>query len=284
MTLSNPKSVVGDIDNPTVQVWEALMVEEDPMQRWSTHKHTQEGTNTNCTIAALSTEMGDTKCKNDCKSMGAASYRRFNDGCCHCVGHGCINYGVNTATCSFSNTANTEEEQYDTLSASDLESLENEYQTMLTTKSIVDDIESSSRTLWDALTEGEDLYQPWKTLTYPVHVPDTEENTDNLNCTVAFWQSEMADMKCQKSCVSMGAKAYRWFQDGCCQCIGHGCINYGLNEARCGFSIDLESASVLDYETLSDQELEYLLAESGLETDMDTEEDNEENTESSIEE
>ena len=148
----------------------------------------------------------------------------------------------------------------------------------------MDDIESSSRTLWDALTEGEDIYQPWKTLTYPVDDRDTssESTTEHLNCTVAFWQSEMADMKCQKSCVSMGAAGYRWFTDGCCQCIGHDCINYGLNEARCGFSIALmtqSSSATLDYETLSDQELEYLEAEYGL---HESESESEENTESSI--
>ena len=271
--------MVGDIDNPTNELWDELMVEDDEDGRWRTHRNSQ--ASSNCTIAALSTEMGDTKCKNDCKSMGAASYRRFNDGCCHCNGYSCINYGENTATCGFSTVI---ESDYETLSASDLESLENEYQTMLNTKSIVDDIESSSRTLWDALTEGEDIYQPWKTLTYPVDDRDTlsESTTEHLNCTVAFWQSEMADMKCQKSCVSMGAAGYRWFTDGCCQCIGHDCINYGLNEARCGFSIALmtqSSSATLDYETLSDQELEYLEAEYGL---HESESESEENTESSI--
>ena len=272
--------MVGDIDNNTPKLWDKLMVKDDEDGRWRTFRNTQES---NCTIAALSTEMGDTKCKNDCKSMGAASYRRFNDGCCHCNGYSCINYGQNTASCGFSAASTATDSDYETLSASDLESLENEYQTVLNTKSIVDDIESSSRTLWDALTEGDDIYQPWKT--YPVQ-RDTE-NTEELNCTVAFWQSEMADMKCQKSCVSMGAAGYRWFTDGCCQCIGHDCINYGLNEARCGFSIELlQSSTALDYETLSDQELEYLEAEYGLDNNAETEvaghtEQHEENTESS---
>ena len=78
----------------------------------------------------------------------------------------------------------------------------------------------------------------------------------------------------------MGAASYRWFNDGCCECIGHHCINYGLNEARCGFSIEnsgiSETSELLDYDTLTDQELETLyLAEYG---------DSEEQTESSNEE
>jgi hypothetical protein len=31
----------------------------------------------------------------------------------------------------------------------------------------------------------------------------------------------------------MGATSYRWFHDGCCECIGDTCINYGVNESRC---------------------------------------------------
>lgn len=25
----------------------------------------------------------------------------------------------------------------------------------------------------------------------------------------------------------------RWFFDGCCECVGSTCINYGVNESRC---------------------------------------------------
>lgn len=25
----------------------------------------------------------------------------------------------------------------------------------------------------------------------------------------------------------------RWFHDGCCECVGSKCINYGINESRC---------------------------------------------------
>ena len=39
--------------------------------------------------------------------------------------------------------------------------------------------------------------------------------------------------KCKSSCSSMGASAYRWFHDGCCQCVGPNCINFGLSESKC---------------------------------------------------
>lgn len=54
------------------------------------------------------------------------------------------------------------------------------------------------------------------------------------NCTVAFMSKCMSMNKCKQSCKSMGAAKYRWFQnEGCCQCIGDTCIDYGLNEPLC---------------------------------------------------
>ncbi|KAH3692547.1 hypothetical protein DPMN_193096 [Dreissena polymorpha] len=36
------------------------------------------------------------------------------------------------------------------------------------------------------------------------------------------------------SCRSMGASRYRWtHHEGCCQCIGHTCIDYGYNKPLC---------------------------------------------------
>jgi len=31
----------------------------------------------------------------------------------------------------------------------------------------------------------------------------------------------------------MGSSSYRWFLDGCCECVGRNCVNYGLNESKC---------------------------------------------------
>lgn len=67
--------------------------------------------------------------------------------------------------------------------------------------------------------------------------------------------------KCRESCQSMGASSYRWFHDGCCECVGDTCINYGVNESRCldchennlnepvstGQSIDIDDDEEMDY-------------------------------------
>lgn len=54
-----------------------------------------------------------------------------------------------------------------------------------------------------------------------------------LNCTVAFMAQCNSWNKCRASCQSMGATSYRWFHDGCCECVGSTCLNYGINESRC---------------------------------------------------
>lgn len=53
------------------------------------------------------------------------------------------------------------------------------------------------------------------------------------NCTVAFMSQCLSWNKCKANCRSMGASSYRWFHDGCCECIGSTCLNYGVNESRC---------------------------------------------------
>lgn len=67
--------------------------------------------------------------------------------------------------------------------------------------------------------------------------------------------------KCRESCQSMGASSYRWFHDGCCECVGDTCINYGVNESRCldcngnnlnepvstGQSTDIDDDEEMDY-------------------------------------
>merc|ERR1712098_64196 len=54
-----------------------------------------------------------------------------------------------------------------------------------------------------------------------------------VNCTVAYIAQCMSWNKCKASCTSMGASSYRWFHDGCCECVGEQCINYGINQSRC---------------------------------------------------
>ncbi|KAF7988423.1 hypothetical protein HCN44_000996 [Aphidius gifuensis] len=60
-----------------------------------------------------------------------------------------------------------------------------------------------------------------------------QKNTVTLNCTVAFMAQCTSYSKCHSACQSMGASSYRWFHDGCCECVGQTCLNYGINESRC---------------------------------------------------
>ena len=56
----------------------------------------------------------------------------------------------------------------------------------------------------------------------------------------------------------MGASAYRWFTDGCCECVGQSCVSYGINESRCEMcSYDDDDDQLLP-ENISDEELERL--------------------------
>lgn len=41
-----------------------------------------------------------------------------------------------------------------------------------------------------------------------------------VNCTVAYMSQCMSWNKCKNACMSMGASSYRWFHDGCCECVG----------------------------------------------------------------
>ena len=56
----------------------------------------------------------------------------------------------------------------------------------------------------------------------------------------------------------MGASAYRWFTDGCCECVGQSCVSYGINESRCEMcSYDDDDDQLLP-DNISDEELERL--------------------------
>jgi hypothetical protein len=108
-------------------------------------------------------------------------------------------------------------------------------------------------------------------------VPESQRN-----CTVAFLKSDMGDTKCEKTCDSMGASRYRWFDSGCCECVGHSCVSYGVNEAKCSgpafsdldsdASNGVEQDSDINYLELSDEELRRLEAEYGILDDDEIEE------------
>lgn len=55
----------------------------------------------------------------------------------------------------------------------------------------------------------------------------------SVNCTVIYLNACTSNKKCSQYCESMGSNSYRWFHDGCCECVGSNCFNYGINESRC---------------------------------------------------
>jgi hypothetical protein len=110
--------------------------------------------------------------------------------------------------------------------------------------------------LFDALTIDADAEERWDIFTFPIDFDTLKgggkfdylvKSADNmatrpnrkktgvvtLNCTVAYMSQCMSWNKCKEGCRSMGASSYRWFHDGCCECVGHTCINYGINDSRC---------------------------------------------------
>lgn len=53
-----------------------------------------------CTLAFINRELGMTKCKSYCISMGASQYRWFYHGCCECIGRYCFDYGIDEPRCN----------------------------------------------------------------------------------------------------------------------------------------------------------------------------------------
>jgi len=150
-----------------------------------------------------------------------------------------------------------------------------------------------SISLWDAIVpeDGDDANNRWTTYKYPedkiaseltphekkLLLKKTKVNDVSLqqqenqlvepnpsivtfNCTVTFLTQCMAENKCEKSCQSMGAFQYRWFQNGCCECVGHHCKNYGINEPKCLECGDDEDDE-LEVDDLTDEELDRLSAQ-----------------------
>jgi len=156
----------------------------------------------------------------------------------------------------------------------------------LSRKSHVEDLTEPTPDLFAALTDDRDILQRWLTFTFPVDLDialfkpkldkEIKYKTINseqeviplkdlitVNCTVAYMSQCMSWNKCKASCISMGSSSYRWFHDGCCECVGHTCINYGINESRClecpgdedsDSPIEEEEFISEDYESDSDKE------------------------------
>jgi len=129
----------------------------------------------------------------------------------------------------------------------------NNTDSQLNKKSHVEDLLEHTPELFAALTESCDEAHRWTLYTYPAHAGVSyfkdyhystgtasrdesgkiKEDLKDVNCTVAFMSMCMPWEKCKRSCVSMGAISYRWFHDGCCECVGTHCLNYGINDSRC---------------------------------------------------
>lgn len=121
-------STIEDLHDPIPELFNVLTEQEDIEKRWTTfilpvhfdvltHKSNhgildlskdkrQEvtkdtyGADLNCTVAFMSQCYSLRKCKESCKSMGAARYRWFHEqGCCQCIGDTCISYGLNSPKC-----------------------------------------------------------------------------------------------------------------------------------------------------------------------------------------
>lgn len=61
---------------------------------------------------------------------------------------------------------------------------------------------------------------------------------DRQKCVVAFINHHLSMTNCRRYCRSMGASSFRWFEEGCCECLGKFCIHYGLNEPKCSIEYD----------------------------------------------
>ncbi|KAH8416613.1 hypothetical protein KR222_011407, partial [Zaprionus bogoriensis] len=122
----------------------------------------------------------------------------------------------------------------------------------LTPRSEIGDVEGVPE-LFDTLTSEDDLL--WSTIRIPMRPgfkqrlegggapfaigggglssPSRDRRPETVNCTVIYVNSCIRANKCKQQCESMGANSYRWFHDGCCECVGAHCLNYGINESRC---------------------------------------------------
>ncbi|GAB1862795.1 Protein twisted gastrulation [Camponotus japonicus] len=154
----------------------------------------------------------------------------------------------------------------------------------LSRKSHVEEFSDPVPALFQALTAEADPHERWLTFTYPVDfdmslfspkyenemkyrlqsadgkLSPLKPNIMTVNCTVAFMAQCNSWNKCRASCQSMGATSFRWFHDGCCECIGNTCINYGINESRC-------TQCPVEHEDDTDEYNDYGQDEEGLDED-----------------
>ncbi|XP_039273365.1 twisted gastrulation protein homolog 1-A-like [Styela clava] len=57
--------------------------------------------------------------------------------------------------------------------------------------------------------------------------------TEPMLCTVSYFDKCISLEECHMSCDSMGAASFRWFHNGCCECVGPSCLNSGNAYPKC---------------------------------------------------
>lgn len=155
----------------------------------------------------------------------------------------------------------------------------NDVKPSLSHKSHVEDFEGVPE-LFDVLVSSpaDELEYSWNIFTFPVNYEtvlsasnlktnkvysghqDNKELEENasVNCTVVYFDHCVSWNKCRQSCRSTGASSYRWFHDGCCECVGSTCLNYGVNESRCKFCPEEDDEDWEDFnEDLEDEAYEF---------------------------
>lgn len=65
-----------------------------------------------------------------------------------------------------------------------------------------------------------------------------DQKDKRQKCVVAFINKQLSMSQCKHYCRSMGASSFRWFHEGCCECVGKFCIHYGINKPKCSIDFD----------------------------------------------
>ncbi|CAH1108363.1 unnamed protein product [Psylliodes chrysocephalus] len=87
--------------------------------------------------------------------------------------------------------------------------------------------------LFNILVEGRDPVMPWTTETYENYYTTSIGELVSTNCSIIWWDQCTSFQKCKDQCISLGATSTRMFHNGCCECIGDTCINYGRSKSAC---------------------------------------------------
>lgn len=110
--------------------------------------------------------------------------------------------------------------------------------------------------LFNVLTETDDIHGRWSVLTsttglelsHPEYgqieiafrvqdinktIISYDDSLEKKKCILAFINKHLNMNQCKRYCTSMGASFFRWFHDGCCECVGKFCLNYGIDQPKC---------------------------------------------------